>query len=90
MNGRYFDDSIRFLARYIEAHLNGLGDMEIPHSLFVGSIGGERKNEAKTLYPIQMFQDRSVEQIEAQLHQIFPKCPQSTCACSPGKVRSRR
>jgi len=40
MDGRYFDDSIEFLARYIHAHLNGLGGMEIPNALFVGSIGG--------------------------------------------------
>jgi hypothetical protein len=73
MNGEYFDDSIEFLARYIHAHLNGLGGMEIPHSLFVGSIGGVRKGEPKSLYPIQMFQDRTVEQIEAQLRELFPR-----------------
>ena len=73
MDGRYFDDSIHFLAYYIHAHLNGYGGAEIPHSLFVGSIGGEKQEEAKTLYPIQTFQDRSIEQIEAQLREIFPK-----------------
>jgi hypothetical protein len=73
MNAKYFDDSIDFLAHYIHAHLNGLGGMEVPHSLFVGSIGGVKKGEAKTLYPIQTFQDRSVEQIEAQLRTIFPR-----------------
>lgn len=72
MRGRYFNDSIAFLARYIHAHLNGLGDMEVPHSLFVGSIGGVKQDEAKTLYPIEKFQDRSVEEIETELHQIFP------------------
>src|SRR5262249_36784032 len=64
MNDKYFDDSIEFLARYIHAHLNGLGGMEVPHSLFVGSIGGVKRGEAKTLFPIQTFQDRTVEQIE--------------------------
>jgi hypothetical protein len=73
MRGKYFDDALAFLARYIHAHVNGLGGMEVPHSLFVGSIGGNKKDEAKTLFPIQMFQDRSVEQIEAQLHLLFPK-----------------
>lgn len=73
MNGRYFDDSIQFLARYIYGHLNGIGNMEVPHSLFVGSIGGYKKDEPKTLYPIESFQNRSVEQIEARLHEIFPK-----------------
>lgn len=73
MNGKYFDDSIDFLARYIYGHLNGVGDMEVPNSLFVGSIGGYKKDEPKTLYPIESFQNRSVEQIEERLHEIFPK-----------------
>jgi hypothetical protein len=72
MRGRYFDDSIRFLARYIHGHLNGLGEMEVPNSLFVGSIGGATRDEAKTLYPIETFQNRTVEQIEERLHEIFP------------------
>lgn len=73
MRGRYFDDSIDFLAHYIYGHLNGLGDMEKPHSLFVGSIGGRTKDEAKTLYPIETFQNRNIDQIKAELYQIFPK-----------------
>jgi hypothetical protein len=73
MNTKDFDDSIEFLAHYIHAHLNGLGGMEIPHSMFVGSIGGVKKGEAKTLFPIQMFQDRTVEEIKAQLRLHFPK-----------------
>jgi hypothetical protein len=73
MDGKYFDNSIEFLARYIHAHVNGLGGMEIPNALFVGSIGGVRKDEAKTLYPIEAFKDRSVEQIEVTLRQMFPR-----------------
>ncbi len=73
MDSKYFDDSIAFLARYIHAHLNGLGGMAIPHSLFVGTIGGVKKGEAKTFFPIQTFQDRSVEQIEAELRTLFPR-----------------
>ncbi|HEY2954435.1 MAG TPA: hypothetical protein VGK89_04195 [Candidatus Eisenbacteria bacterium] len=73
MNGRYFDDSIHFLARYLHGHLHGYGGMEPLHSLFVGSIGGEKKDEPKTLYPIQTFEDRSIDQIEAELRKIFPK-----------------
>src|SRR5258706_12971569 len=69
MDGRYFDDSLEFLARYIHAHLNGLGGLEIPCALFVGSIGGVKQGEPKTLYPIQMFQDRPGEQIQAPLPQ---------------------
>jgi hypothetical protein len=72
-DGKYFDDSIHFLARYIYAHLNGYEGVEVPHSLFVGTIGGDTKEDVKTLYPIQTFQDRSIEQIEAQLYTIFPR-----------------
>ena len=73
MSGKDFDDSIQFLAHYIYAHLHGLGGMEIPNSMFVGSIGGVKKGEAKTLFPIQTFQDRSVGEIEAQLRLLFPR-----------------
>ena len=72
-DGRYFDDSIHFMARYIYAHLKGYDGVELPHSLYVGTIGGETKEDVKTLYPIQTFEDRSIEQIEAQLYTIFPR-----------------
>ena len=73
MHGKYFDDSIEFLARYIHGQLNGLGELEKPQSLFVGSIGGVEKDEAKTRYPIETFEHRSVEQSEAQLQLLLPK-----------------
>jgi hypothetical protein len=72
-DGRYFDDSIHFLARYIYAHLKGYEGLEVPHSLFVGTIGGDSKEDVKTLYPIQTFEDRPIEQIEEQLYTIFPR-----------------
>src|SRR5262249_7985350 len=62
-----------FLARYLYAHLNGVGDMEIPNSLFVGSIGGAKAGQPKAFYPIETFQNKSVEEIEAKLKEIFPK-----------------
>lgn len=73
MNGEYFDDSIDFLAHYLYSHLNGLGGLEVPNVLFVSSIGGARADEPKTFYPIQSFQNKSVEEITAQLKSIFPK-----------------
>ena len=66
-DGRYFDDSIHFLARYIYAHLKGYEGLEVPHSLFVGTIGGDSKEDVKT------FEDRPIEQIEQQLYTIFPR-----------------
>jgi hypothetical protein len=72
VNGKYFDDSLNFLATYIYGHLNGLGNLEEPNVLFVGAIGGARADEPKTFYPKQTFEGKSVEEIEALLHKIFP------------------
>ena len=47
LKGKYFDDSINFLAHYIYAHLNGLGGLDIPNVLFVSSIGGAQADEPK-------------------------------------------
>ncbi len=73
MNGAHFEDSINFLAHYIYGHLNGLGDMERPAKLFVSSIGGARADEPKTFYPIQTFENKSIKEIKATLHEMFPK-----------------
>src|SRR5688572_12911963 len=63
VKGKHFDDSLNFLATYIHAHLNGFGGLEVPHSLFVGSIGGATKGEPKTFFPIHSFRNESVEGI---------------------------
>jgi len=73
INGDYFDDSIDFLAHYIYGHLNGLGELEIPNVLYVGSIGGASADEPKTFYPKQTFENKSVEKIKEKLIEIFPK-----------------
>jgi hypothetical protein len=73
MNGKYFDDSIDFLAYYLNAHLNGYGGLEVPNVLFVSSIGGAKANEPKTFFPIQTFENKSIAEIKEKLHQIFPR-----------------
>lgn len=73
MSGQYFDDSIDFLAYYIYAHLNGLGGLEVPSVLFVSSIGGARADEPKTFYPIQSFENKSIQEIKTGLKEIFPR-----------------
>ncbi len=73
LNSKYFNDSIDFLAHYLYAHLHGLGGLEVPNVLFVSSIGGARADEPKTFYPIQTFENKSVKEIAAKLHEIFPK-----------------
>ena len=73
MNSPHFNDSIDFLAYYIYGHLNGLHDLRKPRELFVSSIGGARANEPKTFYPIQTFENKSIEEIAGTLHEIFPR-----------------
>ncbi len=73
LKGMDFDDSMSFLARYLYAHLNGLEGMDKPAALFVGSIGGDKKGEPKVFFPIETFQNRTPEEIEAKLQEIFPK-----------------
>ena len=70
-----FMHSIGFLARYLYAHLNGLAGLDKPAALFVGSIGGDHKGEPKVFYPIETFQNKSPEEIEAELKKIFPQTP---------------
>jgi hypothetical protein len=73
LKGPNFDDSLHFLARYLYAHLKGLGGLDKPAALFVGSIGGDRKGQPKVFYPIETFQNKSPEEIEAKLQELFPK-----------------
>lgn len=73
MRGKHFKDALRFLATYIHAHLNGYGGLEEPHSLFVGPLGGQRPDEAKTFYPIETFRGESIDGIHRELVKMFPK-----------------
>lgn len=73
VNSGYYDDAMNFLAHYIYAHLKGLGELEVPHVLFVGSIGGMTADQARTFYPIETFQDKSVDEIDQKLKEMFPK-----------------
>jgi len=72
LNSGYYEDSLNFLSHYIYSHLNGSGGLETPNALFVSSIGGATANEPKTFYPIQTFENKSVEEIKATLTKIFP------------------
>lgn len=73
INSPYYEDSLEFLAHYIYCHLNGCDDLDIPNVLFVGSIGGAKADEPKTFYPIHIFENKSIEEISAQLKEMFPK-----------------
>lgn len=77
INSGYFDESLKFLSHYIYAHLNNIDDLEEPNVLFVSSIGGANPGEPKTFYPIQTFENKSVEEIEERLHDIFPDTVQN-------------
>lgn len=73
VNSGSYENSIKFLANYIYAHVNGIGEFEEPNVLFVSSIGGVDVAETKTFYPIHTFQNRSVEAIEEYLFELYPK-----------------
>ncbi len=73
LKGKHFSDAMDFLAHYLYAHLHGNGGMEEPTALFVGTIGGSKPDEPKTLFPIQTFQNSSIPEIRAKLADIFPK-----------------
>lgn len=77
INSGYFDESMSFLAHYIYAHLQGIGDLEKPNVLFVSSIGGSAPDEPKTFFPIHVFENKTVGEIENKLHEIFPKNKQN-------------
>ncbi len=77
VNSGHYDESISFLANYIYAHLNGMGELEEPNELFVSSIGGSQPGEPKSFYPIHVFENKSVEEIEKQLSEYFPKKKQN-------------
>ncbi len=77
INSGYFDESLNFLAHYIYAHLESIDDLEEPNVLFVSSIGGAQPDEPKTFFPIQTFENKSVDEIEERLHEIFPDTVQN-------------
>ncbi len=68
----YYNDALTFLSHYIYGHLNELGELSNLRALFVGSIGGQEKDEPKAFYPIHDLQDKDVTQIEASLREWFP------------------
>ncbi len=77
VNSGHYDESISFMANYIYAHLNGLGELEKPNELFVSSIGGAEPGQPKSFYPIHVFENKSVDEIEAKLREYFPKKKQN-------------
>lgn len=72
LKGPHFSDSLLFLANYLYLHLNGIDDFEIPKEVFVGSIGGAKKDDPKTMFPREVFENKSVDEILAKLKEIFP------------------
>jgi hypothetical protein len=73
LKGPHYEDAVLFLAHYLHAHLNGLGGLDVPDQLFVGSLGGDKKDEAKTFFPIQTFQGKEPADIADKLREMFPR-----------------
>ena len=68
----HYKDAVDFAAYYIYGHLHGLGGLRQPTAVFVGSVGGEAVDEVKSFHPIHDFEDKSVDQIRADLETWFP------------------
>ena len=77
-NSGNYDDALSFAAHYIEAHLNGYGGLQVPTAVFVGSVGGQHRGQAKTFHPIHDFLGKDRGQIEADLREWFPSEDQLT------------
>lgn len=73
--GQTFQEALDFLSQYLYIHLKGLGGAERPKALFVGPIGGNMRSEAKTLFPIQQFENKTVHEIRQTLVEALPKKP---------------
>lgn len=69
----HFDDSMEFLAHYLYAHLNGLGKAEVPSALFVGTLGGLKKGQPKSFFPIEVFQGKTPAEIKAKIMEMVPR-----------------
>jgi hypothetical protein len=68
----HYEEAIDFAAHYLYGHLHGLGELSQPTAVFVGSVGGERPGEAKSFQPIHTFENKTVEEIAAQLKELYP------------------
>lgn len=68
----HYDDAIRFASHYLYGHINGLGDLRVPSTILVGSVGGGAPGEAKSFQPEHMFQGKSIPEIEETLRTLFP------------------
>lgn len=71
-NSGSYDDAMSFLAHYIYGHIHGLGGLERPRELFVGSIGGSDKGDPKAFHPYHDFAGKDVAKIEEDLRFWFP------------------
>jgi len=72
LNSGHYENALSFLAHYIYGHINELGDLEKPQTLFVASMGGKRMHEPKSFHPIHEFEGKEVSQIETELKKWFP------------------
>ncbi|MFH1259216.1 MAG: hypothetical protein ABII74_05315 [Elusimicrobiota bacterium] len=69
----YFEDSLEFLAYYIYGHINGLGKLKKPKSLFVGAVGGNYADDPQVFHSIYDFENKSPLDIHNGLKNWFVK-----------------
>lgn len=68
----HYEDALEFLSYYLYGHLNGLGELQEPTSLFVGPVGGDQPGQVQAFHPIHDFRGKSVEEIQADLKEWYP------------------
>ncbi len=85
----YYKDSIRFISYYIYGHIHGLGGLKQPKALFVAEVGGFSADEPKSFRPLEDFESKSVDEIEADLNKwLVPKQSVTDFNAFFGKVKS--
>lgn len=62
-----YQDSLRFLAHYIHARVNGLGGLKKPEALYVGALGGQTRDGSRLFRTRADFEGKPPDQVEADL-----------------------
>ncbi|MGA1869440.1 MAG: hypothetical protein ACMUJM_12950 [bacterium] len=72
-NSPYYQDAIQFLSVYLYMHMQGIGGLKRPKNLFVSSIGAEDEEDPRAFRPIHDFENKTPDQIRANLLKWYPK-----------------
>ena len=68
-----FSDGMAFLSHYIHAHLNNENGLAKPVDLYVGGIGGDKKEDPQDFFPVHDFMGLSKKGIQNKLTREFSR-----------------